>query len=244
MFMPRKVIAFEDDPALRKQLESVFFAIRQEYDLLATFPNPLKVLEEIETYQPDVVLMDLQMLEDDDGLLALYKIKQTKPDIRVMVLTMFDADQKIFNAICLGADGYMLKSEFSSSSQLPHEAIKKSLSIIFDGGAYLTPSVAKQIMKLFTDNSIAERMKRVKDRFQLIFQKEADQKKYYDAGLTRMQTTVLEKIIEGMSTADICKELTIKENTVNSHIKAIYSALGVHSRAMVIRKAMEQRGQI
>ena len=106
--MPRKVIAFEDDPALRKQLESVFFAIRQEYDLLATFPNPLKVLEEIESYQPDVVLMDLQMLEDDDGLLALYKIKQTKPQVRVMVLTMFDAVQKLFNALCLGADGYML----------------------------------------------------------------------------------------------------------------------------------------
>ncbi|HJW28323.1 MAG TPA: response regulator, partial [Saprospiraceae bacterium] len=89
--MARKVIAYEDDSALRAQLEYVFFAIRQEYNLLATFPNPIGITAELNIYQPDVVLMDLQMLEEDDGLVALYKIKHTAPQIKVLVLTMFDA---------------------------------------------------------------------------------------------------------------------------------------------------------
>jgi DNA-binding NarL/FixJ family response regulator len=241
--MSRKVIAYEDDPALRKQLESVFFSIKKEYHLVATFPNPVRIINELKRYQPDVVLMDLQMLEEDDGLVALYKVKKIAPHIKVLVLTMFDADQKIFNAICLGADGYMLKSDFSSNL-LPHLAIQKSMETIFNGGAYLTPSVARQIMKLFTDQSIGERMKRVTDRFHLIFQKEVTRLKFREAGLTRMQTTVLEKIIDGKSTSEMAAELEISENTVNTHIKAIYATLGVHSRAMVIKKAMEQKGQI
>ena len=241
--MVRKAIAYEDDPALRSQLESVFYTIRNEYQLVATFPNPVMVLKELVQYQPDVVLMDLQMLEEDDGLVALHKTKQTSPLIKVLVLTMFDADQKIFNALCLGADGYMLKTDFSSD-QLPHLAMQKSLNTIFGGGAYLTPSVARQIMKLFMDHSIAERMNRVKERFQLIFQNDLARQKYHEAGLTRMQTNVLEKIIEGKTTSEIAADLDITDNTVNSHIKAIYATLGVHSRAMAIKKAMEHKGQI
>ncbi len=241
--MFRKVLAYEDDPALRKQLESVFFSIRKEYHLLATFPNATGIMDELNQYQPDVVLMDLQMLEDDDGLVALYKIKQTMPQIKVLVLTMFDADQKIFNAICLGADGYMLKTDFSSH-QLPHLAMRKSLATIFDGGAYLTPTVARQIMKLFTDQSITERIKKVRSRFHLIFQKDAARKTFREAGLPRMQSAVLEKIIDGKSTSEIAGELEISENTVNSHIKAIYATLGVHSRAMVIKKIMQHKGQL
>lgn len=238
--MAKIVIAYEDDPALRKQLESVFYALREEYNLIATFPNPIGITAELNLYKPDVVLMDLQMLEEDDGLVALYKIKQTAPSIRVLVLTMFDADQKVFNAICLGADGYMLKSDFSSY-QMPHEAIRRSLKTIFEGGAYLTPSVAKQIMKLFSDQSLAEKMKRVKDRFQAIFQKEPGGAKYSASGLTKMQTLVLEKIIDGKTTAQMAREMELSENTVNSHIKAIYSTLEVHSRALAIRKAIENK---
>jgi DNA-binding NarL/FixJ family response regulator len=238
--MAKTVIAYEDDPALRKQLESVFYALREEYDLIATFPNPIGITAELNVYKPEIVLMDLQMLEEDDGLVALYKVKQTAPSIKVLVLTMFDADQKVFNAICLGADGYMLKSDFSSY-QMPHEAIRRSLKTIFEGGAYLTPSVAKQIMKLFSDLSLADKMKKVKDRFQAIFQKESGGAKYKASGLTKMQTLVLEKIIDGKTTAQMAKEMELSENTVNSHIKAIYSTLEVHSRALAIRKAIENK---
>lgn len=238
--MAKKVIAYEDDPALRNQLESIFFSIEEEYRLLATFPNPTTLLDNLRDYKPEIVLMDLQMLEDDDGLVALYKIKQTAPTIKVLVLTMFDADQKVFNAICLGADGYMLKSDFSSH-QIPHEAMRSSLQTIFENGAYLTPSVAKQILKLFTDRSIAEKIKQVTERFGNFFQKDTPNPKYKSSGLSRMQTIVLQKIVDGMTTAQIAREMELSENTINSHIKAIYSILEVHSRALAIKKAVENK---
>jgi DNA-binding NarL/FixJ family response regulator len=238
--MVKRIIAYEDDPALRKQLECVFNAIREEYELVATFPNPNGIMAEINICKPDAVLMDLQMLKEDDGLVALYRIKQTRPDLKVLVLTMFDADQKVFNALCLGADGYMLKSDFLSY-QVPHEVLRKSLNMIFVGDAYLTPSVAKQIMKLFTDLTFAEKVKKVTDRFQSIFQKETSGSRFKESGLTRMQKVVLQKIIDGKTTAQMAKEMELSENTVNSHIKAIYKILEVHSRALAIKKAIEQK---
>lgn len=241
--MPHVVIAYEDDPALRKQLESVFYAIREEFDLVATFPNPMDVITDILVYKPTIVLMDLQMLEDDDGLVALYKIKQSEPSIKVMVLTMFDADQKVFNAICLGADGYMLKTDFSSY-MIPHEAMQRSLQTILDDGAYLTPSVAKQILKQFSDISIADRIQDVKERFKLFFQKPESQKVRKKSGLTQMQSVVLQGIIDGKTGPQIAKELDLSENTIKTHIKAIYQSLGVHSRALAIKKAVENRWTI
>ena len=238
--MMHKVIAFEDDPALRHQLESIFVSLSEEFKLVASFPDPRNLKSALERHKPDIVLMDLQMLEEDDGLAALFRIKQYQPHIKVLVLTMFDADQKVFNAICLGADGYMLKSDFSAH-QLPHEAIRKSLRMILDGGAYLTPSVAKQIMKLFADVSIADRIQNVKYRFQHFFQKAAHQNISAASGLSKMQIAVLYGIIDGKTTIQMAREMGISENTVNSHIKAIYSTLGVHSRALAIKKAMENK---
>ena len=238
--MARTVIAYEDDPALRNQLESVFFSLRDEYHLVATFPDPTKILSALKHYKPEIVLMDLQMLEEDDGLVALYKIKQKAPDIKVLVLTMFDADHKVFNAICLGADGYMLKSDFSSYS-LPREAMRRSLHVIFDGGAYLTPSVARQIMQLFNDHRIADRVQKVREAFQAIFKKNKGSSRLQASGLTPMQIQVLQGIIDGKTTAQMARDMHLSEHTINSHIRAIYANLGVHSRALAIRKAIENK---
>jgi DNA-binding NarL/FixJ family response regulator len=237
--MGKTVIAYEDEPALRTQLENVFYAIREDFLLLASFEEPTDVLQHLLTHKPHVVLMDIQMNEEEDGLNALYKIKKANPDMKVMMLTTFDVDDKIFKAICLGADGYMLKSDFSSQ-QVPHEAMRKSLRVLFDGGAYLTPKVAKQILRLFADHTIADRIFDVRDRFHAIFQRESaiDVKRPH---LTKMQMAVLKKIVEGKSTPEIARELELKENTVNTHTKAIYLELGVHSRAKAVKRAMEER---
>jgi DNA-binding NarL/FixJ family response regulator len=239
--MIKTIIAYEDDAALRRQFDNIFVAIRQNYRLEGSFADAQDVLHHIEKYQPAGVLMDIQMLEDDDGLVALYQIKRHTPSVKVMMLTMFDNDDKVFNALCLGADGYMLKSEFSSA-QMPHEAIRKSLNVIFEGGAYLTPAVAKKILTLISDETIAEKVKKVKNRFQQIITNLTHAKKIdMPYKLTKTQILVLQKIVEGQTTAEIANELDVTENTVNTHIKAIYSELEVHSRAKAIRKAIEER---
>lgn len=237
--MPITILLYEDDAVLRNHLESLFYSLRNEFCLLASFEDADEVMEHIASLNPDLIIMDIQMKNDEDGIYALYKIKLTHPHIKVMMLTTFDQDEKVFNAISLGAEGYMLKSDFSSF-RAPQESMRKSLQVIMDGGAYLTPSVAKQILNLFTNNRIIEMLGNVKARFNDLFKNEASHK-LKSAGLTRMQLTVLQEITDGKSTSEIAKELNLSENTINTHIKGIYSELEVHSRSRAIKKAIEKR---
>jgi DNA-binding NarL/FixJ family response regulator len=240
--MAKTIIAYEDDAGLREKYKRIFISISQEFKLENIFPNAQKVLEHCDMYKPDAVLMDIQMLDDDDGLIALYLIKQNHPHIKVLVLTMFDTDNKIINAICLKADGYMLKSEFSESRDIAHEAIRKSLRVIFDGGAYLTPAVAKRILELFGEETITEKITSVRQRFKKIVSMITQKKKKHpDFRLTPKQIEVLQKLAEGKSTAEIAAEMGVFESTTNSHIKAIYEILEVNSRTKAVVKAVEAK---
>jgi DNA-binding NarL/FixJ family response regulator len=237
----KKVIAYDDDEVLLTQFNSIFYALKQEFHLEATFTDASQVLVHLDKYKPDVVLMDIQMLKDDDGLVALYQIKQHAKDTKVLMLTMFENNDHVLNAICLSADGYMLKSEFSQRD-IPHEALRKSLRVIFDGGAYLTPVIAKKILTLFSDESLIEKISKVKERFKtLLTHRVNQQEKPSEYKLTPKQLIVLEKIVEGLTAAEIATEMNIAENTVNTHIKAVFRELEVHSRARAIRKAIEEK---
>ena len=237
--MCKSVILYEDEHELRMHLENVFSLLHDEFVLLGAFPDADEVLAHLKTYAPDMVLMDIQLKGDEDGLVALYKIKTASSGTRVMMLTTFDEDDKVLNAISLGADGYMLKTDFSSYLE-PHEALQKSLNTILDGGAYLTPTVAKKILDLFQNPTISDRIANIKARFSGILSiKSSGSQKLYS--LTRKQKIVLQKIAEGKPTSEIARELQLSENTVNTHIKAIYSVLAVHSRVSAIKKAIENK---
>jgi DNA-binding NarL/FixJ family response regulator len=239
--MVKKVIAYDDNVELLNQFNNIFYTLRQEFQLEATFTDAAQVLVHLDQYKPDVVLMDIQMLKDDDGLVALYQIKQQAKDTKVLMLTMFENNDNVLNAICLSADGYMLKSEFSTRD-IPHEAMRKSLRVIFEGGAYLTPAIAKKILSLFSDESLMEKIVKVKERFKNILSARSTGKETKsDYKLTKTQLIVLEKIVQGKSTEEIAGEMTVTENTVNTHIKAIFRELEVHSRAKAIRKAIEEK---
>ena len=235
--MRKSVILYEDEPELRSLLENIFNEMNDEFQLLHSFPHADDVLAHLTLYQPDIILMDIQMNSYDDGIYALYKIKNKSRSTKVMMLTTFDHDDKVFNSIALGADGYMLKSDFSSY-KLPQELIRNSLRTIMDGGAYLTPSVAKQILNLFTNNRIPDLIRHVKDRFNALFKNEASANNL-KIRLTRMQKVVLQALADGKTTFEIANELHLSPNTINTHIKAIYSLLEVHSRARAIKKAIE-----
>lgn len=236
----KRIIAYEDDSALREQLRKIFNTLSDKYTLVDTFPNPLNLERDLDQCNPDLVLMDLQMLRDDDGLIALHRIKTIKPHIKVLVLTMFDQDSKVFNAICLDADGYMLKTEFTGG-KLPQEIMRQSLDTTFNGGAYLTPTVARQIMEIYKDKSFADKVEAVKESFTKLFgsKKRTEEEKKNE--LTRMQLIVLQQIVDGKKSSEIARELNLTENTINTHIKGIYQNLGVQNRAKAIKKAIEKR---
>lgn len=236
----KKIIAYEDDHALREQLRKIFNELRDSYWLVKTFPNTVTLDKDLDTYTPDLVLMDLQMVAEDDGLVALHRIKSTRPHIKVLVLTMFDQDNKVFNAICLDADGYMLKSDFTGN-KLPKEVMRQSLDTTFSGGAYLTPSVAKQILEIYKDRGIADKIEAVKETFTKLFSGKSKNEDPKKTPLTRMQLIVLQQIVEGKKSSEIARDLNLTENTINSHIKGIYQNLGVQNRAKAIKKAIEKK---
>lgn len=238
--MSKQVIAYDDELSMRNQLTNVFRALRNEYDLILTFPNAVDVLTHIKQYKPDIIFLDIEMREnDEDGLMALYQIKNKYPNQIVMMLTTFDNDDKIFNAICLGADGYMLKSDFIKN--MPIEVMRRSLSIIFSDGAYLTPAVAKKILHLFRDATISVKVQKIVDKFKkLISQPKKMQGNDMEYQLKDIQIQILEDIVAGKKSSEIALERDMPENTVNHHIKGIYRELEVHSRAQAVRKAIEE----
>ncbi len=238
--MAKSVLIYEDDPSFQNQFRNVFFSIKEEFCLLEAYNNTIGLEEHIRMHHPDIILMDIQMDEDDEGIVALYKIKNLFPHIKVMMLTSFDVDESIFNAMCLGADGYMLKSDFTSSFQLPHETLRKSLRVIFDGGAYMTPSVAKRVLNFFSNPSLPQFITAVKARFSNAF-KRKENGSGAEAGLTKKQLIVLKKLAEGKTAAEIAQEMELTDNTINTHIKGIYSVLEVHNRTSAIKKAIEAK---
>lgn len=238
--MSKQVIAYDDELSMRTQLTNVFRALRNEYDLILTFPNAVDVLTHIKQYKPHIILLDIEMREnEEDGLIALYEIKSKYPNQIVMMLTTFDNDDKIFNAICLGADGYMLKSDFIKN--MPIDVMRRSLNIIFSDGAYLTPAVAKKILHLFRDATIGVKVQKIVDRFKnLISQPKKIQRNDMAYQLKPIQIQILEDIVAGKKSSEIATERDMPENTINHHIKGIYRELEVHSRAQAVRKAIEE----
>lgn len=205
--MPLKAILYEDNENLRNSLESLF-RLQREVELLAVFPDAQTVLTDLEALQPDVVLMDIDMPKIT-GIEALRMIRSRYPELPVIMLTVFDDNDNVFNAICAGASGYLLKNNF--------DLLFSSIKEVLAGGAPMTGSIAKKVLALFprpekqvpeTDNQLSER-----------------------------ESDILRLLIRGYSYKMIASELGISLETVRSHIKKIYRKMQVNSATEAIYKA-------
>lgn len=162
----------------------------------------------------DIILMDIQM-PDLSGIETTKRVKQLYPQIKVVMLTTFDDDEKIFEAILAGASGYLLKDE-------KEETILKSIQAVYEGGAAMSPSIALKTLKLvrnpITPNAVVE-----------------------DFKLTKREIELLEQLKNGLSYEKIAENLIISVGTVQKHIQNIYSKLQVNNKVEAIQKAMQNR---
>ena len=160
----------------------------------------------------DVILMDIQMPEMD-GITATEIIKSKYPHIKIIMLTVFDDDENIFNAIKAGANGYLLK-------EIDAENLHKCILEVMNGGAPMTPSIALKTLKLLrnplTINDIDE-LEQIK--------------------LTNRETDILEHLSKGLNYNEIAKNLIISPSTVRKHIENIYKKLQVHNKMEAVSKA-------
>ncbi|HEV8284524.1 MAG TPA: response regulator transcription factor [Chitinophagaceae bacterium] len=205
-----KVAIFEDNRSLREGLAAMIGGT-SGFECAGAFPNCNNLLKNISQAKPDVVLMDIE-LPGINGIEAVAMIREEFPQIKILMETIFDDDEKIFSSICAGAEGYILKHTTPAEIM---EAIRE----IYEGGSPMTPSVANRVLKM------------VKDR------PDTRSKESFD--LSDREKEILSCLVKGMSYKMVADTCFISIETVSVHIKNIYRKLQVHSKSEAVVKAIK-----
>lgn len=163
--------------------------------------------------RPDVVLMDIRMPEMD-GLEATKAITSAHPDVRVIVLTTFDVDDYVYEALRGGASGFLLKDA-------PADDLIAAVRVVADGGALLAPSVTKRLIAEFADRPREPKSVAELDR------------------LTEREREVLRLVARGLSNSEIAEELYVSETTVKTHVSHVLTKLDLRDRVQAVVFAYE-----
>ncbi|MDF2157049.1 response regulator transcription factor [Algoriphagus sp. CAU 1675] len=206
-----KLLIYEDNPQLREGLTMLIDG-SEGFSVLAAFKNCSNVANEIKTYQPDVILMDIDM-PGVNGLQGLKIIRETNTEVKILMLTVFDDHQNIFEALQNGANGYILK-------KTPPAKLLEYIEEASTGGAPMTASVATQVLKMFAQLNLPS------DK---------------DYNLSEREKEVLQWLVKGYSYKMIAAEMFIAMDTVRSHIKKIYEKLHVNSKSEAVAKAFRDK---
>jgi len=210
--MEIKVAIFEDNAMLRTSLQQLIDA-QNGMVCTGAFSNARKLERDISLSAPDVVLMDINM-PGISGIEAIAIIKEKFPDVKVLMQTVFEDDDKIFAAICAGASGYMLKKTS------PHKMIE-AIHETYLGGAPMTASVAAKVISMFRVQSAATATEFVE--------------------LSTREKEILLLLVDGHSYKMIASTCFISIDTVGTHVRHIYEKLHVHSKSEAVVKAIRQK---
>jgi len=206
-----RLLIYEDNPQFREGL-SMLINGTTGFEVLAAFRNCNHVVDEVSAFKPDVILMDIDM-PGINGLEALKLIREHNTEAKVLMLTVFEDNKNVFEALKAGANGYILKKTQPA----------KLLEYIQDaqtGGAPMTSSIATQVLRMFSE----------------IYTPSKE-----DYNLSDRETNVLQLLVNGYSYKMIAAEMFIAIDTVRSHIKKIYEKLQVNSKSQAVAKAFKNR---
>jgi DNA-binding NarL/FixJ family response regulator len=207
-----RVLLYEDNPQLREGL-TMLIEGSEGFTVLASYKNCNNVIEELEAWKPDVILMDIDM-PGVNGIEGLKKIRQQNSDVKILMLTVFDDNKNVFDAIRNGANGYVLK-------KTPPARLLEFITEAANGGAPMTSSVATQVLKMFSE-----------------IQSPSSGEDY---NLSDREKEVLQHLVNGYSYKMIAAEMFIAIDTVRSHIKKIYEKLHVNSKSEAVAKAFKDK---
>ncbi len=209
-----KIVIVDDNIFLQNAiLEKIGFFPENKVKFTAL--NGEDLLEKLELdHNVDVILMDIEMPKMN-GIDATFEVKKRYPQIKIVMLTVFDNDENIFNAIKAGADGYLLK-EVNPKDLM--NAILETIS----GGAAMTPSIAMKTLRLLRNPPKFE-----------------EKREELDVKLSQREIEVLEQVSKGLKYTAIAENLFISQGTVKKHIENIYTKLKVHNKLEAVQKAKD-----
>jgi DNA-binding NarL/FixJ family response regulator len=206
-----KVAIIEDRREIRDGL-AMLISGTGGFECTGTYRSMEDALPRIGTVLPDVVLCDIG-LPGMSGIEGMRILKERFPNLLLLMLTIYDDDERIFNALCAGACGYLLK-------KTPPVKLLEGLREAVEGGSPMSPEVARRVIALFRDIRPPERA---------------------DYELTPHETRLLKLLVEGHNYKTAALELNVSINTISFHMRHIYEKLQVHSKSEAVAKALRDR---
>jgi DNA-binding NarL/FixJ family response regulator len=208
--MPYQLLIFEDNTRLRQSLE-MLLNDEINFHVAASYPDCDKADKQVEKHKADLVVMDIDM-PGIGGVEGVRKIKNSNPQVKVVMHTMFDDDNRIFDSICAGADGYLLKN--TSPLQLV-----TALQEVMQGGAPMSPFVAQKVFHHFR-------------------QVKSDSEQF---NLTKREKEILDLLVKGNSYKMIADKSFVSIDTVKKHLQNIYHKLHVNCGTEAVAKALQHK---
>lgn len=211
------VAIVEDHDIFRKRLSELLYFYK-ELNLTLVADSAESFFEKLERSQdeevPDVVLMDIE-LPGMNGIEATFELKRNQPEMDIIMFTVFEDDERIFDSIQVGATGYLLKDT-------PIDDVVNAIKDMKEGGSPISPSIARRVFDMMRN------------------QKEKADTDEVPFNLTPAEIKILEQVIDGKTNKEIAEVVFLSPWTVKTHIKNIYKKMHVNSRAAAVRLALKR----
>jgi len=213
--MTLRIAIFDDNKNIRESI-SMLLNTEKDFEMVGSFSNVLDCIADVKACKPDIVLMDIEM-PGMTGIEAVKILKKEYPQLLILMQTVFEDDDRVFDSICAGASGYILKNYLNTR-------LIDSIKELQFGGSPMSPSIARKVltkMQMLPPSSEIQNTN--------------------DYNLTKREKEVLACVVNGLSYKMIADHLFISYETVRTHIKKIYEKLHVASISEVVSKAIHQR---
>lgn len=206
------VAIIEDNNIIREGLAALINGT-EGYKCVGLYPTSEKFLEQVPTLKMDVILMDIG-LPGMNGIEAIKKAREINPDLNFLMLTVYEESEMVFQALCAGACGYLVK-------KTPPTRLLEAIKDIYEGGSPMSSQIARQVI--------------------IEFQKEKNLVSIDNYSLSNREKEVLNHLSNGKSYQEIGDQLYISVDTVRHHIRNIYKKLHVHSQSEAVAKAIRKK---
>ena len=206
------VVIVEDSSTIRDGLKLLINGT-EGYACVAAYSNCESLLDEIVNLEVDVILMDID-LPGISGIEGIRRIKKISAEILILILTVYDENDLIFEALCAGASGYLVK-------KTPPAKLLDAIKEAYEGGAPMTSNIARKVVDYFQNNRPPQKVEE-------------------NDALTKREKEVLSGLVEGNSYKAIADKLYISVETVRFHFRNVYKKLHVHSQSEAVVKAIKE----